>query len=135
MSGIEIVGLLLGAAPLLISAIEHYNDGLDPLKAFIQWKGKLSQALRDLWHQHNLYYMTLCILLKEITTAAELHDMMTNPRSSLWKSGEIGQRIQTKLGVGYMGYLSTIEEIEDTMTTLSSHLNIDRASRVWFSRF
>src|SRR5579862_2172309 len=112
MSGIEIIGLLLGVAPLLISAIEHYNDGLDPLKAFIQWKGKLSQALRDLWHQHNLYYMTLCILLKEITTAAELHDMMTNPRSSLWKSGEIGQRIQTKLGVGYMGYLSTIEEIE-----------------------
>ena len=30
MSGVEIVGFVLAALPLVISAVEHYHDGLDP---------------------------------------------------------------------------------------------------------
>lgn len=30
----EIAGTVLGAIPLLIAAIEHYNDGHAPIKAF-----------------------------------------------------------------------------------------------------
>lgn len=130
MSGIEIAGLVLSAVPLLIAAIEHYNHGLDPVKAFVQWKGQLSEVVVDLWHEHNLYSMTLCVVLKELTSPAELHDMTTNPRSHLWKSGEVGQKVRTKLGVAYMGYISTIEEIESIMTKLSGHLNLERAHRV-----
>lgn len=86
--------------------------------------------LRDLWHQYNLYHMTLCLLLQELTTATELHDMTNNPKSALWTSGDMRQKIRTKLGVAYMAHLSTIEGIEDIIMMLSRHLDIDRASRV-----
>jgi len=32
MSGIEIAGLVLAVIPLFISAIEHYEDGLRPVR-------------------------------------------------------------------------------------------------------
>jgi hypothetical protein len=135
MSGIEIAGLVLAAIPLLISAIEHYNDGLDPLKAFIQWKGKLAQVLRDLWHQHTFYYMTLRLLLEGITTDEELDQMMTDPRCDLWKSGKICANLRTKLGIAYLPYLSTIEDVEAILMTISKHVNLEKSSRVLDSLF
>lgn len=32
MSGVEVLGIILGALPLLISALEHYEDTLGPIK-------------------------------------------------------------------------------------------------------
>jgi hypothetical protein len=30
MSGVEIVGVILGVVPLIISGLEHYNEGWSP---------------------------------------------------------------------------------------------------------
>lgn len=45
MSSIEIAGLVLGALPLLISALEHYKDITDPVKVFFRFKGELDRAI------------------------------------------------------------------------------------------
>jgi len=50
MSGIEIAGLVLGAIPLVISALEHYENSLDPTIAFIRWNRELSTAIQKLWY-------------------------------------------------------------------------------------
>ena len=50
MSGIEIAGLVLGALPLVISALEHYEGALDSTYAFFRWRGELSVAIRKLWY-------------------------------------------------------------------------------------
>lgn len=34
LSGVETAGIILAVLPLFISAFEHYNDSLEPLKAF-----------------------------------------------------------------------------------------------------
>ncbi|OCL09405.1 hypothetical protein AOQ84DRAFT_438997 [Glonium stellatum] len=125
-----IAGLVLGAIPLLISALEHYDRGLDPLKAFFQWKGKLSESLRELWHEHTLYTLTLRLLLKDITTPAQSDEMMTDPRSELWTSGKVVENIQAKLGFAYEAYFNVVKEMEDSMKMLSKHLDIARAGGV-----
>jgi hypothetical protein len=51
----EIAGLVLGAVPLLISALEHYEDFVEPTVAFFKWKGQLSQATRRLQMGHTVY--------------------------------------------------------------------------------
>jgi len=50
MSGSEIAGLLLGAIPLIVSALEHYELALDPTIAFIKWNRELSAAIQKLWY-------------------------------------------------------------------------------------
>lgn len=49
MSGIEVAGVILGALPLIIPALENYNGSLEATVAFFKWKGQLSAALRSLW--------------------------------------------------------------------------------------
>ena len=46
MSGFEVASLVLGAIPLLISALEHYRNGLKFLGAF-EVEGPRSSALRQ----------------------------------------------------------------------------------------
>jgi hypothetical protein len=35
MSGLEVVGVVLGSIPLIISALEHYADGVRNIKGFL----------------------------------------------------------------------------------------------------
>lgn len=50
MSGIEIAGLVFGAFPLVIAALEHYEVALDQTIAFIRWNRELSAAIQNLWY-------------------------------------------------------------------------------------
>lgn len=131
MSGIEITGLLLGSLPLLISAIEHYNDGLAPAKAFWKWGDQLSHFTRELWYQHTSYELTVRVLLSPITTDAELDEMMSDPESKLWKSGRMGAQLHEKLGPAYKAYLYTIKEIEEILKSIANNLDIDRDANVF----
>lgn len=132
MSGIEIAGLVLGAIPLLISAIEHYNDGLDPIKAFVRWRGMLEKAIRELWHEKTHYCQTTQNLLKGATTAGEMNMMLEDPRNHLWSDRDLKARLQEKSGIAYGNYIATTEDIEKIITVLSKHLNLDK-SKVPFS--
>lgn len=72
MSGIEIVGLLLGTIPLVISALEHYDDIIDPTRAFVKFQGELDRAIRELRNQHTLFEQSIEMLLRPISTLTTL---------------------------------------------------------------
>jgi len=59
MSGFEIAGIVLGSLPLFISALEDYREGLQPLKAFVNWNSDLPKVIRRLRTQQVLYEAAL----------------------------------------------------------------------------
>jgi hypothetical protein len=63
MSGIEIVGLILGGLPLVISAFEDYHRGLDPLKDYWRYSSTLKVLQVRLRLEEDLYRGTLKRLL------------------------------------------------------------------------
>lgn len=128
MSGIEIAGLVLGAVPLIISAIEHYESSLNPVMAFFKWKDELEKAMRELWILHSYYEMTMRNLLIDVTTDAQLDEMLSRPESPLWKSSKLNEELRHKLGAAYRVYDYTIQEMGGHMRILASHLDIDRAN-------
>ena len=126
MSGIEVAGLVLGALPLLIAAVEAYQSSLDPLTAFFKWKDELEKAMRELWVQHSYFELTLRSLLQQVAGPAEVDAMISDFNSSLWKSPELANRLKSKLQTAYKVYVYTMGEMEGYMVTLASHLDIDR---------
>lgn len=126
MSGIEVAGVVLGVLPLIISAIEHYDSGLDRMTAFVKWKGELDKAMRELWIQHSYYEMTLRTLLGGVVTETELEEMITRPESELWKSRHLDRELRQKLGKAYQVYSFTITEMGGYMKTLAKHLDLDK---------
>ncbi|RYP13602.1 hypothetical protein DL765_006803 [Monosporascus sp. GIB2] len=129
MSGFEIAGLVLGALPLVISALEHYEDGLGTYRAFVKWGDELQKARRELLNQHTSYEMTLMYILQDVVSDTDLAEMMCDAESELWRSEDITMGLTRKLGIAYKPYMLALREMEDVMNTLALHLDIDKAKR------
>ncbi|KAK4186117.1 hypothetical protein QBC35DRAFT_413475 [Podospora australis] len=121
----EIAGLVLAVTPLLISALEHYEDAVEPVIAFFRWRQQLPKVIRELYMGHTSYEQNLRLLLSDTVDKAELGDMIDNPRSEHWKDQTLIEALQDKLGTAYEPCLSTINEIADIMVMIAKCLNID----------
>jgi excinuclease UvrABC helicase subunit UvrB len=130
MSGIEVAGLVLGSIPLIISALESYNEGLDPVKSFIRWERELPQFIRKLRNQHVHFAQTTRLLLEPITTEFELAEMLSEPSGKLWKDDDMTGKLKDKLQESYHAYQSTITDIERIMKKIASKLDLERATEV-----
>jgi hypothetical protein len=135
MSGIEVAGIVLAVMPLFITALENYNDGLDPVKAFLRWERELPHFIRKLRNQHVHFQQTLRLLLEPITTEFELAEMLAEPNGSHWKDAKMAERLKDKLQESFQAYQSTIADIERIMTKIASKLDLERASNVSFGLF
>lgn len=130
MSGVELAGLVLAVLPLVISALEDYNNGLDPVKAFVKWENYLPQYIRKLRNQHVHYEQTLRLLLAPITTEYELAEMIAEPHGDLWKDPEMARKLKLKLDESYGAYHQTIKDVEGIMTKIAEKLDLDRTINV-----
>ncbi|KAK2053278.1 hypothetical protein LY76DRAFT_629598 [Colletotrichum caudatum] len=126
----EIAGLVLGAVPLLISAIEHYEDLVEPMVAFVKWKGQLSKVTRRLLMGHTAYEQNMRLLLKQVVSNEDLVDMIGNPQSDDWKSERLVRDLREKLGSAYQPAFSTVQEIADIMVIVAANLNINGSDKV-----
>ena len=126
-TGIEVAALVL---PLVIAALENYENFLDPTKAFVRYRGELSRATQQLDNYYTSYEQSIQILLAPIADPQKLHDMMENTDSELWKEKEIEEALQRRLGSSYRAYIRTVRDIEGVMTTIVKHLNIEGADKI-----
>ena len=83
MTGIEIAGLVLAVLPVLVSAFEHYNDGINPLKAAVRWDSQLPRLIRKIRNQHVHYEQTLMQLLGPLVAENQLAEMVARPNGDL----------------------------------------------------
>ncbi|KAK6501617.1 hypothetical protein TWF481_009452 [Arthrobotrys musiformis] len=122
MSGIEIAGLVLGAIPLVISALEHYEDIIGPVKAFTKYRGELGHAIRELRNHHTSFEQSIEVLLRPITTDQELSAMIDNTDSDLWQDPDIDHQLKKSLGRAYAPYMENVNYVQKILTTIASKL-------------
>lgn len=130
LTGVETAGIVLAVLPLFISAFEHYNNGLDPIKAFWDIDRLLPIQIRRLRNQHVHFEQTLRILLAQIVNADEVEDMIAAPNSDIWKTPEMQERLEQLLQESYNAYQDTIIHIEEIMKKIAKDFKIDHSERV-----
>ncbi|KAL8855863.1 MAG: hypothetical protein Q9178_007483 [Gyalolechia marmorata] len=123
LSGLEIPALVLGAIPLVISALEHYEEIIGPAKAFVRFHGELDRAIRELRNQHTLFEQCIELLLRPVTTDEELSEMIDNTKSNLWQDPAIKQQLRRNLGKAYPSYMATIDDIQKVMIGIAMKLD------------
>ena len=134
MSGVEVIGLILGALPLAISAIEHYRDGLDPFKDYIRYDSTLKSLRTRLRIQQDLFEGTIQRLLLEDLSDAQIDRLF--PDSSrptdraLWGTDEIDGKLHRRLGKKYGNFVDVIREMEKVMRRLMDRLDVDIDQKV-----
>jgi hypothetical protein len=63
MSGIEIVGIVLGALPIMITGIEKYSDGLSAARRLLHPRKELRNMHRAIRTELQVFRNTAIILL------------------------------------------------------------------------
>lgn len=143
LTGVEIAGLVLGSLPLLISAIEHYNDGLHPIKVFFQKQYELDRFYRALDEQKTFLRLSLIELFgSDLSALSEeqreaLQDD-SNDLEILWGDKRLQADVERKLGLAYVPYMNNIDRMKEALEKLVNQkcLRIKNASEViCFARF
>ena len=82
MSGIETVGLLLGVLPLLVLALEHFQDGLRLLRNWWKYRRVLRDFVMYFRGEMRLFEQKFEALLWPIVgSQMEMDSFLANPKA------------------------------------------------------
>ena len=132
-TGIDIIGLVLASVPLAISAIEHYKEGIDVIRDYSQYRSKLKSLQTRLRLQEELYRNTLRSLLSSELSPEEAQSLFPEPgepRSCLWGTTKIEEKLQKKLKGKYGMFMDVVKDMNKTMGELLEKLDIDSQGKV-----
>jgi hypothetical protein len=137
LSGVEIAGLVLGSLPLLISAVEHYNDGLHPIKIFFQKQYELDRFYRALDEQKTFLRLSLIELFGadlSALTEEQIEALQddSNDLRVLWEDKMLQAEVKERLGLAYVPYMNNIDRMKEALEKLVNQkcLHIQSALKV-----
>ncbi|KAL8881814.1 MAG: hypothetical protein Q9198_001057 [Flavoplaca austrocitrina] len=115
--------------PLVISAIEHYRDALDPLKDYLKYHCALKLLRTNLNIEQTLFRETLESLLVDQVTPDQRRSLfpegVQNVNITLWGTDEIQQKLQARLGSKFTNFTDLVGEMESVMKSLMKSLGIE----------
>lgn len=126
MSGaIEIVGFSLAVFPLVISLLEHYQDGYESLQDWIFFRREFTQIVNELHREQILFRQQIESMLCSITDSGfDMKGMMEDVQSDRWKNPELNARLKKKLcGDGeFENYYSSLQSIHANLEKMAKKL-------------
>ncbi|CZT44403.1 uncharacterized protein RSE6_04565 [Rhynchosporium secalis] len=132
MSGIEIVGIVLGGFPLLISTAEHYKKGFEPLEKWYKFRSQFISFIDAVDIQKQLFNLTLECFLRSIDVEEdELQCFMDDPDYRGWQRPGLYQKLKGRLGPSLCVFMSTIETMNSLMHDLEALLLIKDGEVEW----
>ncbi|KAI4096935.1 MAG: hypothetical protein LQ344_000738 [Seirophora lacunosa] len=126
VTGFETAGVVLAALPLIIIALEKYNEGLKPLKNFVDYKPFIRRLVNDLQTERATLKSTCELLLISLSISnTELACLLADPASSAWREQSLVKELKQRLQSSYTVFLNILEEIAGTLGTLANIIGFD----------
>ena len=135
VTGVETAGLVLGSLPLVVSALEHYAEGVNTIGKWWRYKKELLGLVRVLDAENARFLNTCEILLGGLVSASEVDNLIQHPGGPEWQDNELDRRLCQRLHRSYTPYLQSVGDMEDALRELKGKLGIsgDPSKQVNFS--
>ena len=127
LAGIEIAGTILAIFPLIISAMEHYEEGFQPIKEWVRFRGEFATFLNTLVRQKIFFRQNIEELLSPIISSEyEMSALLDNPGGRAWTDTELNDRLRRRLPgkYEYECYTTTVSYILEVLEKLKGKLKI-----------
>lgn len=124
MSGIEVVGIVLGALPIMVSGIEKYSDSLSAARRLFNPRRELRNLHRAIKTELQIFRNTALLLLHRIATETEVESLIREPTSDLWKAPYFGEQLRTLLGSSYSVWCEVMTEVSNAIKEISIDLGL-----------
>jgi len=130
VTGVETAGLVLGALPLVISALESYAEGVETIHKWWRYSRELASLRRILDAEFVRYLNTCEELLAGLVPNVTLAALLDNPGGEQWQDPEIERKLRLRLRKSFSSYLETVADMNDVITVLESKLELDSEGKV-----
>ena len=112
----EIAGIVLGGFPLIISALEHYRDGFEPLREWWKFESEFGNFIEELGTQQTRFDMNLEKLLDPfVTSGSQMNAFLDQRNPQAWQDPAFEGDIRKRLGHSYEWYIAICRKINDTL--------------------
>jgi hypothetical protein len=127
MSGVEAAGFVLAVLPLLISALEDYRTGSEPLKDWWRFRTVYKECYQNISIQKIFFEENLEQLLTPLVEdEGQLAALLEKPGGDGWKDPDLEEMLKKKMPKSYDLYLGVIEEMNDVVEKLGNGLGITK---------
>ena len=116
MSGAEAVaGLVLGVLPLIISTLEHYEDGLRPFSSYRNFTSKAQRIYDELETERTIFRTECQLLLSTVAEREVVSKMLDEPNHPSWNDQEVCRRFGHQLGSLGAACSSIVSKIKEKL--------------------
>jgi len=159
MSGIEIVGLVLGAIPLVISGkstrglvavnleafttfahgakananstgLEHYGEGVKTIKSMFNYPQEFATLSRRLRIENGIFKNAIELLLHDAVDDTTALLLLEQPAGKRWHDPNVKNGLQEKMQSSYIVFMETIESMNRTITEFQQRLRLGPDGKV-----
>lgn len=124
MSGFEIVGVVLGALPLIVSGIEGCSEGLSAARRLFNPRRELRNLRRDIRTELQMFENNTLLLLHRIATESEVESLIREPTADLWKTPNFEKQMRILLGSTYPVWCEVMADISNAIREISKELGL-----------
>ncbi|KAF3047029.1 hypothetical protein E8E12_010603 [Didymella heteroderae] len=130
MSGLEVTGVVLGALPLVISALEHYAEGINTAKRFWMYKIELRTLILQINTERSIFTNTVEQLLTGIVRIEQMTDFVAGAGSQAWGKQDINDGLKDRLRGAYDVYVENVKGMEIALRKIMEKLALDPAGKI-----
>lgn len=122
MSGFEVAGVVLGAIPLVISALEHYKAGKGVAASFVKWRGQLDTLIFRLKLQRTFFYLQILELLRSagVEHVVDRLDVTEEECVLILRNAKNGAEVKEYLGLLYDTFSDVLERYEKCLKAIAT---------------
>ena len=110
--GLEVAGLALPILPVLVSALQNYNNCSSP---FIRYK-KFAKVARDYYGgievQRIIFRNQCCVMLGKFVDHEEASTMLKLPTMETWKNEQLDEQLARQLDESLEACVTIVESID-----------------------
>jgi hypothetical protein len=129
MAGIEVVGIVLGSIPLIISALEHYRDGVSTIQRWRKYERERQSLIRSLKTERVKMHNICEKLLAGLVAPSQVHEMIQNPFGQLWQEEAVMRKIRARLEESIEVFRSIVEDMKDAILEMMRRLGLDSGDK------
>jgi hypothetical protein len=114
MSGIEVVGLVLGVLPLAVSLLKSYEELAAARNRLVKFEELYRKLLRDLEHEEVLFRSIIETLISPLVNDAmvnksDLDRIVNDTSDSCWANKDIREALRQHLGDTHKQFIEVVE--------------------------
>ncbi|TDZ68005.1 hypothetical protein CTRI78_v002463 [Colletotrichum trifolii] len=125
MSGFEVAGVVLGSIPLLISALEHYQQGISSIRKWRNYDRELRSLIRNL-ETERVRFQDVCEkLLVGLVPSSQIESMVEQPFGTSWQEDNIQSKIRARLWRSFNVFEKTVEDMREAIREMMQKLDLE----------